>query len=480
VVLHYLSFGIAAGVAGSAIGAIAGVLLAGVITEAYVQELSIPVTVVKVSPVTLLLGVLFGLGATMLAAAIPARAAARTPPAEAMRPFAPGGGGHESLAERLAPPLRRLPVRGLMVIRSIGRNRMRTLSTMLGVILALCLILVSWGMVDTTRILVDRQFNEVDRQDAELYFEPALTEAALRRVRSTAGVADAEPGADLPVTLRANGRLYQTELDGFQHDTEMHGFIATGGGTLTLPASGALAGEDLRGELGVGQGSEVDATLPGGATSKLRLEGFLDEPLGTYLYASLDQIRAALGPSLGAGNVALVRYGQGVDREEMRRRLSALPGVVAFSDSRALYDSVNSYLGLFYAFVGIMLIFGGAMAFALMFNSISTNIAERVVETATLRAAGAGYATLARMITAENVLVVLLALVPGLLAGNELARVFMGQFSSDQFSFELQMRASTPILASVAILVVALISQLPGLRAVRRLDVARVVRERAV
>ncbi len=476
---HYLLFGVAAGVAGAVLGAIGGVLLAGVITHAYVKELLIPVTVVSVSPLTIAFGILFGVAATLLASALPARSAAGTPPAEAMRRFAPTGGGHRSLAERIAPPLRSLPVRWLMVVRSIGRNRLRTLSTALGVVLALCLILVSWGMIDTTELLVDKQFNQVQRQDAEVFFRPSLNGSSLQSVRKVHGVANAEPGAELPVTLRSGDRLYQTELDGFRPGTDMHGFLEPGGGRTELPASGALAGQSVAGKLGVGTGDSVSASLPGGRRATLRIDGFVDEPLGTYLYATLDQVRAAAGPSLGEGNVALVRYRSGVDREQMRRRLSALPGAVAFYDTRALYDTVNKYLGLYYAFVGIMLVFGGALAFALLFNAMTSNISERVVEVATLRAAGARHSTLARMITAENVLMTLLGIGPGLLVGYELARLFMAQFDNDQFDFSLQMRASTFILAAVAILIVSLLSQLPGLRAVRRLDVAEVVRERA-
>ncbi len=479
IIRHYLFFGLAAGIAGAVLGAIGGVLLAGAVTHAYVKELLIPVTVVSVSPVTIAFGIFFGVAATLIASALPAWSAAGTPPAEAMRRFAPAGGGHRSVVERVLPPLRSLPVRSLMVVRSIGRNRLRTLSTALGVVLALCLILVSWGMIDTTQLLVDEQFNKVQRQDAEVYFQPSLKAAELRQVRGVSGVSRAEPGAEIPVTLRSGDRLYQTELDGFEPGTEMHGFLEPGGGSTDLPASGVLAGQSLGGKLHVGEGDTVTASLPGARHANLRLDGFVDEPLGTYVYATLDQVRAAAGPSLGGGNVALVRYRSGVDREEMRKRLSALPGAVAFYDTRALYDTVNKYLGLYYAFVGIMLIFGGALAFALLFNAMTSNIAERVVEVATLRAAGARHRTVARMITSENVLMTLLGIGPGLLAGYELARLFMAQFDNDQFDFSLRMRPSTLVLAALAILAVALLSQLPGLRAVRRLDVARVVRERA-
>jgi putative ABC transport system permease protein len=480
VVSHYLTFGVACGLAGGVLGAAAAIGLAGVVTQAYTTELSIPITLTSISPLTAVIGVAFGLLTGAIAAAMPAAAASRVPPAEAMRRFAPAGTGGLSLAERLLPPLRRLPVRWRMTIRAVGRNPRRSLSTVVGVVLALTLILVSWGMIDTTQILVDRQYGEVDRQDAELYFRGALGPADLRRVRDTGGVAEVEPGVDLPVSLRADDRRYQTALIGLERGTKMHGFLLEGGGTTTLPADGLLAGQALGSKLDIGSGDTVEVTAPGsGASVPAPVDAFLDEPLGTYVYAALGPIRRLAGPQLGLGNVALVRYAPGVDREAMRRRLSALPGVVAFSDSNALRDTVNEYLGLFYAFVGIMLLFGAAMAFALLYNSIQANLAERAVEVATLRAAGIRFRTLSRMITAENVLVTAIGIVPGLIVGVEVSRLFLASFNSDSFSFDLQVRASTLVLSALAILAVSLLSERPGLRAVKNLDIARVVRERA-
>ncbi len=480
VVAHYLTFGIVAGLVGGGLGAAAGTALAGAVTHAYTGELSIPITLISISPLTAAIGIAFGLLTGCVAAALPAASAARVPPAEAMRRFAPSQRGRLSLAERLVPPLRRLPVRWRMTIRAIGRNPRRSLSTVIGVVLALTLIIVSWGMIDTTEILVNRQYKEIDRQDSELYFRGALEPAALRRIRQTKGVARVEPGVNVPVSLRANGDRYQTSLVGLERDTQMHGFLLEGGGTTTLPANGLLAGQALGSKLDVGTGDTVEVTAPGtGVSAPVPIDGFLEEPLGTYVYAPLGPIRRLAGPRLGLGNVALVRYAPGVDREAMRRRLSSLPGVVAFSDSNALLDMVNEYLGLYYAFIGVMLLFGAAMAFALLYNSIQANLAERAVEVATLRAAGTRFRTLSRMITAENFLVTAIGIVPGLIVGYEVARLFLASFASDSFTFDLQIRTSTMVLSSLAILAVSLLSERPGLRAVKRLDIAQVVRERA-
>jgi putative ABC transport system permease protein len=480
IIRHYLLYGVVCGLVGASLGALAGALLAGEVTKLYTQELSIPVSLAELHPTTPLLGLAFGLLTGIFAAGPPAALAARTPPAEAMRRFAPTASGGRSTIERLLPPLERLPVRWRMTLRSIGRNRRRTLSTALGVVLALILILVSWGMVDTAQILVDRQFKQIERQDAQLFLDRSVSDAELERIATTEGVARAEPALQVPASLSANGRRYQTTLIALEPDTQMHEFLAAGGGTLSLPSRGLLAGQALGGELDVGTGDQLLVSIPG---TRVRAEapvaGFVSEPLGTYAYASLGAARAVAGPRAGAGNSALVSFAPGVDRDRMRSRLSDLPGVVAYEDSQALLDTVDQYLGLYYAFVGVMLVFGGAMAFALMFNSMNANISERSVELATLRAAGTPFRTLARTITAENVLVTLLGVAPGLIAGYVVADLFLGSFSSDQFNFDLQMRTSTLVLSSVAILIVALLSQIPGLRAVRRIDVAEIVRERA-
>jgi putative ABC transport system permease protein len=177
--------------------------------------------------------------------------------------------------------------------------------------------------------------------------------------------------------------------------------------------------------------------------------------------------------------MALVRYEPGVDRQLVRDRLAALPGVAAVVDSRALYDTAQSFMGLFYVFVGVMLVLGGIMAFALIFNTLSANVMERAVELTALRTLGMTSATIGRLVTAENLLLTVVALIPGLLVAYLLAAEFMASFSSDLFQFDLAVRPTTFLGTSAAIVVVALLSQWPSLRAVSRLDLARVVRERA-
>lgn len=491
IILHYTGFGLAVGITGSLIGALAGALLAGVISTLYTGELGIPSRVTEIRASTIAAGIAIGILASVAAAYIPSRRATSMGPAEAMRGIAPMGMGRESRFERLLPFLGRLPVRWRVALRGIGRHPRRSLSTIGGVVMASILILASWGMIDTVEILVHRQFVDIARQDASVYPTAPLTDVELVQIRAVDGVAAAEPAAEWSVAVASDTGTYLTQLVGFETATTMHGFYGPDRAGISLPAEGVLLGLALRDRLGVAVGDSVRLTLatqPGLATSgagasapvSVVVAGFVKEPLGASAYASLPYLADVVGAEQGAiQNVTLVRFEPGADSGAVASRLRALDGVAAVIDNRGLYDLMNQFLGLFYVFIGVMVVLGGILAFALIYNTLVASISERAVEIAVLRTLGMPSATISRLITGENLLLTAIGLVPGLIIGYVVSAIFMATFSSDMFQFDLEVRPTTLLFTAIAILVTGLLSQVPALRAVRRLDLGRIVRERA-
>jgi putative ABC transport system permease protein len=481
VFLHYLGFGLLVGLLGAATGALAGLLLAGAITRVYTGVIGIPIAVVEFRPVTFLLGLAFGAVAGAVAALIPALRAARMSPAAAMSAATGSGTGSRSLLERAVPPLARLPARWRMVVRGIGRSRVRSVSTIVGVMIAVTLVLVSWAMIDTVGVLIDQQFGQAERQDAMLALPGGVTDAALGNVRALPGVAAAEPLARLEATIVHGDKRYSTSLMALPADTTMHRFL--GAPPEGLRADGMLVGSALRALLSVDIGDEVTLVFPGlNRQATTTIGGFVDEPLGTLAYASDATVTSLLGAAgLEAATRAMnVRFDPGTDPRTVRHALGEVDGVAAVVDARAVQRTAESLMGLFYAFVGIMLALGAVMAFAVLFNLMAANIGERVTELASLRASGMRSGELSRIITAENVLLTVAGIVPGLVVGYLAAAEFMATFSSDLFSFELHVRPTTFVFTALGILAAALVSQAPILRSVRNIDIARVVRERAL
>ena len=69
--------------------------------------------------------------------------------------------------------------------------------------------------------------------------------------------------------------------------------------------------------------------------------------------------------------------------------------------------------------------------------------------------------------------------VPGLAAGHLAAVAFTNSFSTDQFPIVAELRPASYAGAALAMAVVVGLSLLPAVRAIRRIDVAATVRERA-
>jgi putative ABC transport system permease protein len=476
---HYLQYGLLAGAVGAIFGAPLGGLLGSEISRLYTGALSIPITVTTARVSTALIGVVFALVAGALSALAPAMRASKLIPAQAMRGLTPAGKGGATWIERLIPPLRRLPARWKSVLRGIGRNRNRTISTVIGVVLAVTLILTFWGMIDSIQQLLHRQFDVVNRQDAQLYLTTPATPSELAKIDAEPGVAHSEEVADLSAAIASGSSQYHTELLGFDVDTTLHTFIVNGH-AVALPSDGVLLGTSLEKDLGVkvGDGVTIDVSDANIHTTQT-VAGFVEEPLGTFAYISLPEL-TTLANGANVANTVYVTYTAGAQQETMRNELSALPNVGAFVDSQALKSMAEQYMSLFYAFVGIMLALGGVMAFALIYNTISANIAERASEVAMMRAGGIARRSISRLLTAENVLLTVIGVIPGLAFGYVFAYYGLSVYSSDLFKWDLYIRPTTYVFTVLAIIVAALVSQRPVLRAVQRLDVATVVRERSL
>ncbi|MFZ1175563.1 MAG: FtsX-like permease family protein, partial [Mycobacterium sp.] len=256
----------------------------------------------------------------------------------------------------------------------------------------------------------------------------------------------------------------------------MHGFRGAERGDLALPEDGVLAGAALADKLNVRVGSHLIVIPAGGEPHEIRLAGLLDEPLGTALYATNSTVTSVTGTAV---NRYLLRFSADADRDALRAHITSLSGVLAYTDTHALENTVNRYLGLFWAFVGVMLALGAALAFVVIYVTMTVNLAERSTELATLRAAGVSTPRLTGTLTLENLVATALAIPFGLAAGAVAAWLFLESFNSDLFNMHLPLGWSTLMLAALAVLVAAAVSQLPAMRTVQEVDIARVVRERA-
>jgi putative ABC transport system permease protein len=474
VVRHYVSFGAVIAAVAALIGVLAGAAATSAYTRIYASLLRLPDTVIEHRIPTGVIGFVLGLATGVIAALPPAIGAARTAPAEAMR-------GENVYPIRIGPLTRlsarwtRIPVVAQMALRSLIRSRRRTVATMVGGVIALVLILASGGMLTSVRAMLDIEFGSVQRQDVTVLAAPGVNDVE-PQLKSIPGVAIVEPATIARVTVAVNGRTYPTSLTGFEPTTVMHGFRIADGTARTLPADGVLAGVALADKLGVHLGDTITVIPAAGPARQIRLVGLVDEPLGTALYATNATARSI---TTAGSDGYLLRFRDGADRVQVRAGATALSGVVAYTDTRAVEDQIHSYLVIFWVFAGATLVLGALLAFTVIYVTMTVNLAEREAELATLRAAGAPVRRLAAAVAIENLTAILLAVPIGLAAGVGAGWLFLRLFNNDLFNLHLSVSPAVLMLATVAVTAAAAVSQLPAARLIKRADIASVVRDRA-
>ncbi len=472
---HYLCYGVTIAAAAAVAGVLAGAAATSAYTRVYASLLHLPDIVVQHRLSTAFIGMALGLTAGALGALAPAFAAGRLAPADAMRgdivhPFRMGA------FTRLSARWSRPPVAVRMALRSLTRSRRRTAATMTGCVLALTLILAAVGQLTSVQAMLAVEFGSVQRQDATVLVAPIANDVGAQ-IKSIPGVAVVEPVTSARVTVTARGHPYSTSLTGLQPATVMHGFRGTDGRPRSLPRDGVLAGAGLARQLGLHVGDDMTVIPAGGVARTVRLSGLVDEPLGTALYATTDvaQRMTDIGP-----DGYLLSFAAGTDPNRVRDAVTGLTGVLAYTETGAVHRQINSYLVIFWVFAASMLALGGLLAFAVIYVIMTVNVTERTAELAGLRAAGAPMRRLSAALALENLSATVLAVPVGLAAGVGVAWCFLRSFNNDLFQLHLSIGPAALSLAAAAVIVAAAVSQLPAARLIKRIDIARVVRERAL
>ncbi|MGH3968759.1 MAG: ABC transporter permease, partial [Mycobacterium sp.] len=473
---HYLGYGVACAAVGTPPGLIGGYLLGQWITAKYTEAIALPMHVTSMHPLTYLLAAVAAVTVAVLAAAAPANAAARMQPAEAMRVAPLMGRGHRSVIERLVPVLHRLPARWRMMLRAIVRNPRRTAFTVVGVAVSVILVMVFAGMRDTLPGMVHRQFGQIERQDGEVVVSGSA-DAVLDKLRADPDVAAAEPYSAYGVSVSTGSHRYETQMIGLAPQAQMHTFPVESGADR-LSDDGVLLGVGLRDMLSTSLGDRIDVVMRSGLRLTERVAGFVDEPFSPVVYISLNHFRAQAG-SLPANGV-LVKLRPGTDGRAAGDRIATIPGVVAYRSTTSLASTMRNAFSLYDTLVNIMLVFAAVMAGAMLYNAMSANISEWLGEFSALHAEGMGAGMLSRLIAAENFSLALVAVPFGVVGGVLLADRLLSTYHSLGYHLRLEMQATTPVVVACAILLAAALAQIPVVRRIHGIDLARIVRERAL
>ena len=475
VALHYLGYTVLLAGAGGALAAPAGLPIARLVREIFASDLGTPAGVGLWQADVALLGIAAALVSGAVAGVAPAYAAARLPPAEAMRPEPPSGTVFAWL---------RLPARTTILLRMVLRNTvrrpLRTLLTALGVSLAVILGLAPALVLRETDQIITR-VEAVRRYDLRAVPRLPQGEDWLVEIRAQPGVTRVEGLLEVPVDVTLGETTIRTFVVAPSDGSDLLALPlpAPGSALLARGLPEAPGSVRLRGPLG-----EVELTVAGrvdyplgrpvllaqaDAQRLLQPPAALTEVLRTLFGAALPGLDAAVTSALLTVEPELV--------ETARSDLAGRPEVARVDDREVEREDLRRVFGLTRAFILVIAGFAALLALALLFNTVQVNAAERRRELATLRVLGVDSGAVGRLFLLEVLAVTAVGLVPGVPLGWWVAGIAMRDFP-DFVPAGIGFYPEVVAMVALAAVLTVLLASWPAVRELAHCDLAAVVRER--
>ena len=467
------------GLLASVVGIAAGLGLAAGLSSLFTaMGMQLPTEGVSLAARTVIVSLLVGTLATVLAAMIPARRATRIAPVAALRDadnavkvrlFARGVRAIASLlgrpAEKLGGAAGRLARDNAM--RNPGRTAITASALMIGVALVTAVTIVAQGLEQQGRGQLEdavKASTIVTATDGWSPIDPEIEQAlagvgTVSSLRQDGALAFGKQEAVNAVDPASIGGL-------FDYDWKEGGPEALS----SLGRDGAIVNDGFASEHGLRVGSTFAVTSMNGTKLDLTVRAIEQSP-------SFDVL------SLGPITISHAAYDAAFDQQ--RNRLTFVDGPQdavaktlgsAFPSAKAegkdaFIDSQTEWIAMILAVLWVLLALAVIVSLFGIVNTLVLSTFERTRELGTLRALGMNRRQVRRMVRHESVITALIGAVLGIAAGLVLAAVIVGWLGKYGLSYAIP-APSLVAVAVIAALAGMLAAALPARRA-SRIDVLK-------
>ncbi len=473
--LHYVKLVIVVVVIGTLIGLAGGVWLGRGLSGVYMEFYRFPFLHYELRPAVVAAATLISIGVAVLGTLRSVHAAARLPPAEAMRPEPPGT-YREALLERIG--LKRLlsqPTR--MIARHIERSPVKTLLSITGIAFACGIMMTGRFPQDSFDYMIDIQFRLSQREDLAVTFVEPTSWRGLHSLVSLPGVTYGEVYRAVPVRLKFEHRSYRTSIQSMEPGAHLQRLLDVALRPIEVPPEGVVLTDHLAKILGVRPGDWLTVEVLEGnrPVRRLPVVALAKQYIGVFGYMQ----RAALNRMMREEN-AISGANLAVDplfQSEVYARLKEIPRIAATAirkQSVTSFQKLQAEMVLFFTFVATLL--GATIAFGVVYNTARIALAERSRELASLRVLGFTRAEISYILLGELGVITLAAIPLGFLVGNLLCAYLASQMQTDLYRVPLVLSPSTYAFAAAVVLGSACVSAFAVRRKLDHLDLVAVLK----
>lgn len=469
IVVHFLKFALVMVATGSLLGSITGMVMGHHLVSLYHRFFSFPDLTFRLSTPALPIALVVSAAAAAAGVFAAVRRAARLPPAEAMRPEPPAGYRPAFLERTGIGHLLSHTFR--IAARNLERRPIQAAFTVTGLALATGILVVPNCFRDGIAQVMDFQWDTIQRQDLNVSLMEPTSVSVRHTFRHLPGVLSVEPYRAAFVRLRCGHRHRQLPIQGLPAHRNHTRIIGPGSREIPLPSEGLIVSVKLADVLGarVGDTLWVESLEGRRVVRAVPLAGLSEDFAGVVAYMELGALNRLLGEG-DAVNGASFQI-DGARRAEFLRALKDTPRVAAVGIKNSLRNNFRQTTAASINLIQkIYLTFATIVAFGVVYNNARISLAERARELATLRVIGFSRREVGAVLITELVLLALLAVPLGLLAGTGFATAILRQVNTETVRLPLVLTLHNYAFAVAIVTLGSALSALVVLRRLNRLD----------
>jgi putative ABC transport system permease protein len=473
---HYLELVLLIVLLGWLLGVAVGDRLGTMFTGLYAEFFHFPSFEHRIAPWLLVTSVGITVATAVTGTFNAIAATVRLPPAEAMRPPAPGHYRRTLLEtlgiQRMAPALR-------MIVRNMERRPLRTSLAIGGVAAAVAIVIMGNFIRDAMDVVVDTQLTLGLRGDVTVWTAEALDDGVRRELARLSGVARVESTRFVPVTFVNGHRRERSMIRGYAARPGLYRVIDVEQHETLLDGRGLVLTDRLADKLAVRAGDTVQVEVLEGRerTLHMRVGATVREMMGLNAYMDREALNRALGDGdVSTGYVLAVERGAEAKVLEASKALPRAAG--AWSKATMLRNMEEISARNVRIMSTVLTVFASIIAVGVVYNNARIALAERAWELASLRVLGFTRAEVSILLLGELAILIALALPLGMALGFGLTHLITELLKSDQFFFPVVVRAPTYAWASLCVVVAGAVSALVVRRRIDRLDMVSALKTR--
>lgn len=477
ILLHYIGYAVTIGLFSGLVGGLLGTQLSVVYTELYKQFFSFPTLENAHTWKYFGLGIILSVAFSLFAGYQGAKKILKLTPSMAMAPAAPKGVGR-SLIERITPVWNLFTMQGKMALRNISRSKGRSFFTVIGLVFAFSIMVVTWSYNTMIDLMIFDQFDKVQLYDMKVSFQlPQRADELRETLYNIDGVEYAETVVEMPVQIKLGTHEKYTIIMGLDDSTQLYRVLDKDHVKVDITKEGLYLSENLAMQMNakVGDVLRVESPIAAGHIN-MEIVGIIPQYIGSNGYASVSYLEKVTGLE----NIATTAY-MNIDYSKVnhiRKVLDDSPVVGVIEVESQTLQKYTNLLDSYGFMIYMMALVSILVGFAIVYNSSVISLSERQREIASLRVLGMSVDEVLQIISFEQWILGACSVVIGIPMSLMMMQSLKASYTNDLYSVPSEIGQFAFILSIVGTGLFIWLSQVNVKRKIKRLEIVEVLKER--